>query len=334
VIVAAHDRYGTSKLAYLRNILIGFLATIPILLLLGGWFLAGRALAPIRNIVAQVTSISSQNLSTRVSTINKQDEIADLAFHFNQMLARLDVAYTLNKSFVQNASHELRTPLTALRGQVEVALLQTRTDEEYKGLLQSLHEDIVRMTALTNGLLELSLLSSHQVSPSMKPVRVDEVLWEAVDLVTKAKPGYRILIVFGDGTEESSLLVWGNDQWLRNCFQNLMENGCKFSTYHEVKVTLEANETTVFIHFRDEGVGIDPVEQERIFEPFYRSERTLNIPGNGIGLSICQRIVRLHGGQLSLTSVVGQGTTFTVQMPLADELAEQPEPVPTQQASA
>lgn len=319
VMVSAQDRYGASKLQYLRNILIGFLALTPVLLLLGGTFLASRALAPIRNIVDQVSRISSQNLNTRVFTKSERDEIAELASQFNQMLARLEDAFALNKSFVQNASHELRTPLTALRGQVEVALMQSRSVEEYRSLLNSLREDILNMTSLTNGLLELSQLSNEQYTPVVQAVRVDELLWDALDQVVSARPEYRIIISFADDAADSSLLVNGNEQWLRNCFQNLMENGCKFSPNHEVKVALAVEKQQVVINFEDEGMGIAAEEQAKIFEPFYRSERSMHVTGNGIGLSLCQRIIKLHQGTLTLKSALNEGSTFSVSLPLVQQ---------------
>jgi signal transduction histidine kinase len=185
----------------------------------------------------------------------------------------------------------------------------------------SLLEDIQNMTNLTNGLLELSQLSTSTFQPKFELVRVDELLWEMVDVVTNVKPNYKIAIEFGPETDENDLIVKGNQSWLGNCFKNLMENGCKFSSDHRVWVSLQPKKDWLVISFIDHGYGIASTELEHIFEPFYRSENTLHVPGHGIGLSLCHKIVQLHNGLIDVKSQIGVGTTFSVKLPLARSLA-------------
>ncbi len=320
VLVSARDRYGNSKLAFLRTIMASFWVGSLGLMWLAGLLFAKRALTPIAQIIGQVNQITSSSLNTRVVTANKRDEIAQLATTFNQMLAGLEEAFAHNKSFVQHASHELRTPLTSVRGQLEVALMQQRSEGEYRATMESLLEDIQNMTVLTNGLLELSQLSNSSYRPRFEPVRVDALLWEMLDVIATAKPNYRASIEFDPETDENDLVVNGNQSWLGNCFKNLMENGCKFSQDNRVGVKLQPKDGWLVIKFIDKGFGISPHELDHIFEPFYRSENTLHIPGHGIGLSLCRKIVQLHGGKILVDSTLGKGTTFTVSLPLLASL--------------
>jgi signal transduction histidine kinase len=320
VIVSALDRYGKSKLEFLRVISFVVMSASIILMVLAGLVFANRTLRPIALIIDQVNKITSSSLNTRVYTANQRDEIAKLATTFNEMLAGLEEAFALNKSFVQHASHELRTPLTSIRGQLEVALMHPRTPEEYQQTMVSLLEDIVNMTKLTNGLLELSQLSTSTFQPKFEPVRVDALLWDMVDVITEVKPEYRISIEFDPETDENDLIVNGNQTWLGNCFKNLMENGCKFSQAHRVLVSLKPKKNWLVISFTDHGYGIVASEIEHIFEPFYRSENTLHIQGHGIGLSLCKKIVHLHNGLIDVKSQIGASTTFSVRLPLTNAL--------------
>lgn len=316
VLVAAYDKYGRTKLDFLLKICLAFTVVGAVLSLAGGYWFAGRALTPIKDIIKQVNGITSQNLNTRVLTQSTKDEIAELAYNFNQMLAGLEEGFILNKSFVQNASHELRTPLTVLRGQVEVALNNQRLDEASRALLQSLLEDIAQLTQLTNGLLELSQLSSSQYQPRFDLCRLDETLWESVESLAHTKPKYQVTVNYKPEAADTELTIMGNAQWLQNAYKNLMVNACKFSADHSVDVSIGKEGIYSSIAFSDHGPGIGADEQSKIFEPFYRSDRTMHIKGHGIGLSITKKIIELHGGHITLSSQVGQGSTFTIWLPL------------------
>ena len=222
----------------------------------------------------------------------------------------------MQKSFVSNASHELRTPLTSITGQIEVALMKTRSDVEYQAILNSLLEDTRNLNALANGLLDMAKASSDPSGITIQPVRIDEILWEARQEMTSRKPQYTVSIHFDPSIEEETeLTVKGNFQLLKSAVLNLLENGCKFSSDHAAEVYLSTSRERIAIRFSDKGMGISKEEMEKIFQPFYRAESARNIPGSGLGLPLTYLIIRLHGGELTIDSVPREGTTVTVTLP-------------------
>jgi len=316
VMVSATDKYGLRKLSFLITILsIGWVTSV-LLIVVAGWIFAGNALAPISDLIRQVEQIDSATLDTRrVSTQNDNDEIAQLASTFNSMLDRLQKSFYIQKSFVANASHELRTPLTAVSGQIEVALLQSRTDEEYQKLLHSLHEDVNGMTKLANDLLTLAQVSSDASVLLFQEKRIDEILLQAkVDLIRK-NPDYTVVVDFAEAPEEEEYYTLAvNERLLHNAFLNLMENACKFSADEAVQIKMFFKKNKIILQFMDTGIGIPTDELPYIFEPFFRSRNAATVSGHGLGLPLTQKIIELHKGTLSVSSRINAGTTFTVTL--------------------
>ncbi len=319
VVAKAFDKYGTRKSSNLRIVLLIVFLSGVTAGALAGWFYSGQALKPISRVVSQVDKISISSMDARVDEGNRTDEIALMAITFNKMLDRLQSSFELQKSFVANASHELRTPLTSLTGQLEVSLMKDRKSEEYKLLLQSLLEDIRHMNALTNGLLDMAHANQDVTEIIRLNYRIDDMVWAARSHLIRRKELFKINVQFLSVPEdESQLLVMCNDHLMQTAFINLMDNACKFSANHTVDVTLDFSPTYVLISFVDNGPGIDGSEAERIFEPFYRAEKTKNIKGHGLGLPLTKRIVELHGGHIKVVSSHQKGTTLTIQLPLAN----------------
>ncbi|GAB3894325.1 sensor histidine kinase [Spirosoma agri] len=276
---------------------------------------ARRSIKPIANMMHQIDQITVSNLDTRLAITNEQDEIGRLALAFNQMLDRIS-AFELQRSFVSNASHELRTPLTLLTNQIEVALIKARSVEEYKQLLISLLEDINQLNALSNGLLELAQFDAKQIHVAWSPVELDGVLYEAVAAVLQKNPTYSVTLAT-DSSEESlpSIQVEGEESLLKTAFINLIENGCKFSSDHHARLIVQLRETDVKVDIEDKGIGIADSDLIYVFQPFYRSANARTIKGNGIGLSLTEKIIKLHGGSMSIQSALNEGTTFSVYLP-------------------
>jgi len=316
LISSAIDSYGINKLNNLKwIILIGFLISIG-LTVYSGRIYANRALKPMSDVVQQVDKITISNLNMRVSEGNGTDEIAQLAITFNNMLERLESAFEMQRSFVSNASHELRTPLTSITGQLEVSLLRQRTQEEYVTILESVLEDIKNLNALSNGLLDLAKASSDISSIALHELRIDEILWKARAELLDENKGYKISIKFNESIEdERELTVLGNEHLLKTAVTNLMDNACKFSPDNTVEVILNVEGKIVAIAFNDNGIGIDDSEIENIFHPFYRAKNAHNISGNGLGLSLTDKIIKLHNGEISIESQIHKGTKVRVAIP-------------------
>ncbi len=317
VIASAYDRYGNSKLNNLAQVLwaglfVGLLSTV-----LFGVVFSRLVLAPLARMNADVSGISAGNLSRRIDEGNKRDEIAQLAINFNKMLERIESAFNIQRQFVSSASHELRTPLNAISSQLQLLLAQRRSSEEYEKALNSLLEDARALVNLTNGLLNLAQFNVDKQRDQFRPVRVDEILFAAQQELGKSRPNYHFQIEYGImPDEESQLQIKGDETLLKTAFLNLMDNACKFSEDHSVKITLMAKRNTIEISFEDKGIGIPEEDQKKIFMPFFRgSNARTHTQGHGIGLSLSHRIIQLHGGAIEITSTVGQGSDIKAVFP-------------------
>jgi signal transduction histidine kinase len=317
VISSAYDRFGRSKLQNLRNVLIAGLFVGILIIVLAGAVFAGQVLQPLARINAEVSNISAGNLSLRIDEGNRHDEIAQLAMNFNDMLHRLESAFEVQQQFVSNASHEMRNPLAAITTQLQLILDKKRTPEEYEQAMQSMLDDTQTLVELTNGLLTLAQSGIEKQRFQFTPVRVDEVLFLAQNELGKAHPDYHFILEYETFPEdESQLTIPGNEHLLKTAFLNLMDNACKFSPDHTVRIRVAAHAHSIDISFTDRGIGVPQEEQELIFNPFYRSSNVQSaIKGHGIGLSLCRRILQLHNGQISLQSTIGAGSCFAVQLP-------------------
>lgn len=316
VIAGAVDIYGLKKLRNLQIILIIVFGISIVFVFLLGWIYSGKALQPILKIIDQVNAISITSMNLRVDEGNGKDEIARLANTFNSMLERLEKAFEMQKNFITNASHELRTPLTAITGQLEVALLKERTIVEYQDTLISALEDMKSLNSLSNKLLLLAQASSYTVAFDFKPLRIDDIIWQArTDLLTQNKQ-YSVNVSLDDGIiDDKQLTIMGNEQLLKTAIGNLIENGCKYTANHQLILKINTIANGIVLQFTDQGIGIEKEDLAHVFEPLYRGKNALAIHGHGIGLSLVEYIIKLHKGSIKVESELNQGTTFTLVFP-------------------
>lgn len=318
VIAAATDIYGFKRLRNLVYILLVVFAFSILVVSISGWIYAGRALQPIARIVNSVAEISAASLDRRLDEGNGKDEISLLAQTFNSMIARLETSFMTQKNFISNASHELRTPLTSLTGHLEVALLSTRSPLEYRKVIQSALEDIRDLNNLSNRLLLLAQTSSEEKQRSLVNIRVDDLLWQLKDDVSKRNAGFQIHIQLDEAIDdESALTIKGDEQLMRTALLNVLENGCKYSPDRTTKVQLGTKDRKLIVSFTDRGIGILPEDLPNIFQPFYRGSNTKNVQGHGIGLSMVKGIIKIHSGSIHIESRPGEGTTVSITLPTA-----------------
>lgn len=320
VIVAAYDLYGYSKLSNLRTSLLIVVAISLILSFAAGWYFSGKALHPMATIVQEVDRITINSLNLRVNEGNSNDEIAQLAKTFNNMLDRLEKSFLIQKDFIANASHELRTPLTTITGQMEVVLMNDHSIQEYKEVLNSLLEDVRRLTQISNRLLMHAQADSEQARRNFRKVRLDDVLWKAQEEIKRWNPGYTILIALDpELDDELKMTISGDEQLIKAAFMNLIDNNCKYSPDHKSTINLRFADGYALLEFTDQGVGIPEDDLQNILKPFHRGTNTERIEGYGIGLSLAQRIISLHGGALDVNSRIHEGTTFIVKLPVFNQ---------------
>lgn len=316
ITAAAKDEYGLAKLKSLRNtLIIAFFIAIA-LTLIAGRFFAAKVLSPISAMVDKVQEITATNLDLRVPVKNQKDEMGELATTFNHVLDRLEKSFDAQKQFVSNVSHELRTPLSVIISELELALLKDRKNEEYTETIKSALSDARKLVKLSNGLLDFAKASYDQSEISMKELRLDELVLDARESVLKSNPSFKVNIIFENEIEDDSFIsVIGNEYLLKVAFINLIENGCKFSQNHLSNVVITYLSDKALVRFQDKGIGIPKEDVENIFTTFYRGQNKTIATGNGIGLSLSQKIIHLHKGSISVSSIVNIGTTFTVELP-------------------
>jgi signal transduction histidine kinase len=278
-----------------------------------GYFMARNALNPVSKIVKQVEKITASSLSQRVEADNPKDEIGELAATFNDTLDRLEKSFDSQKMFVSNVSHELRTPLAALIAELELSLRRERSNEDYKQVVENALVDARKIEKLSNGLMDLAKASYHTDQIKMTTVRLDEILLDASTIVMQACGEHNVNLIFDENNDPDHVItILGNEYLLRTAFVNLMENNCKFSQNHTSTAQILFSNQAISVRFSDTGVGISPEDLAQIFKPFYRGKNKQFSTGNGIGMALVERIVKLHNGTISIDSRDGKGTIFTV----------------------
>lgn len=316
VLASAVDRYGFSKQRNLALLLAIGWALSGLIVLVAGRIYAGRTLQPIRRIIDRIDTITASRLEQRLTESPDNDELTQLAQQFNRMLDRLEDAFRLQRTFVSNASHELRTPLTVITGQLEVALLAEDDLHQLRDTVRSVLDDVRDMNQLTNGLLNLANVSVDESAVTMNMVRLDEIVWQVWADLLRLRPDYEVTIAFGETSEQPpNLTVMGSEPLLRTALFNLMENGGKFSPDHRVSVEFLVEPTALTLSFHNRGTPIEADELPEIFKPFRRGTNGRSVAGHGIGLSLTERIVKLHRGRLTVVSAPDHGTTFSLWLP-------------------
>lgn len=313
IVATATDSAGIEnmhKLAWIMT--IAFMASLLITYILGRIF-SRMALNPISHVIDNVRSIRASSLDKRLHVSHrKTDEIDALSITINHLLEHLEQSFEAQRVFIANASHELRTPITAILGEAEITLLQNRDTAEYKATLCNIVEDATRLTHLISSLLELA--QANMDTHDLQLVRMNELLWEVVD-EWSGDGKYPVRLAFRFGLDVSRVTMQGQRHLLFMALSNVVKNAIKFSDGEEVYCELHATETHIHISVADKGIGIPEGETDKIFRPFYRSANATAFTGFGIGLSLTEKIVRLHNGTIQVHSTSGSGTTFQFIFP-------------------
>jgi heavy metal sensor kinase len=297
---------------------------VPLVIVLsaaGGYWVSGRALAPIRKVVAAAQSTSVRHLSERVAVPDSRDTIEELTRTFNDMLDRIELPVRRQEQFVADASHELRTPLAAIRNTAELALERPRTADSYREALA----DVLRESESLSRMVEqLLLLARSDARESLPLTRIDlselcadaaadcEVLLDAQD------KRFRVLLT------PQKLVVGGHAESLRRMIIILLDNAIKYTAERaEIVLRTGADCGRPFIEVSDTGMGIAAEDLPRIFERFYRVDRARSraTQGFGLGLAIARAIAQNHRAEILVASRVGQGSTFRIWFPATDEAA-------------
>jgi heavy metal sensor kinase len=289
-----------------------------------GYWLAGRALAPVDEVTSMAREIEASRLSRRLPVPKARDEISRLIETFNQMISRLETSFATMKRFTADASHELRGPLATMRGAVDVALSRPRDPAEYREVLASVGEDVDRLRAITEDLLVLARADAGRVQMEKAAVRLDVLAGEVVESFRPAAEEQQVGLEAPDGP---SVTVLGDERWLRQLVVNLIDNAVKFTSSAppsngaagSVRVEVSGVEGAARLSVADSGPGIPPEALGRIFERFFRADDARSqslVAGSGLGLAVAAWIVEAHGGSIDARNRPEGGSLFTVKLPL------------------
>jgi heavy metal sensor kinase len=284
-----------------------------------GGFMAQRALLPIQMMARTASTISGRSLGQRVPISDRGDEVDQLATSFNEMLERIDVLVQGLQDVTDSLAHDLRTPMTGIRGLAEVTLRSRRDPEAYQAALSQIIEQVDRLLALSNSILDVGEAESGALVLCFEPVALDDL---ADEIALTFEPvaidrGIKLETDIAQG-----LKTRGDAARLGQVLANLLDNAIKYTPAGgriRLLVGLAPDHEGIAITVADTGIGVSEKDLPHIFERYYRGDKSRSGPGVGLGLPLVQGIVKAHGGHVSVESRPGEGAVFHVVLPFSPE---------------
>lgn len=292
----------------------GVLLVTPI----GGYWLAGRATRPIAQIIQTTSRLQPAQLDQRLPLRGTRDELDRLSATINGFLDRIAAYIRQNREFTANAAHELRSPLTAIQSSLEVALNTERSVQEYQELIETVLNECESLRVLVNHLLLLAESDAGRLDVMGERVSLGRLVEQSCEMFRAVAESGSVRLDLG-GIQP--LVVMGHAGSLRQVVNNLIDNAIKFTGGGgRVVVSLVPENGSAVLRVQDTGTGISGEDLPHIFQRFYRVDRSRNRAGRstGLGLSICEALVKAHQGRILLESTLGSGTTVTVSLPLVE----------------
>lgn len=293
----------------------GFLITLAAVTMLGGpigWFMARRALRGVQEVTRTATEIADGALDRRVEVRFQGDELDTLARTFNTMVDRIQALVIGMREMTDNLAHDLRSPLGRIRASAETSLTSGGSKAEAEAMAATT-EECDRLLEIINTTLDIAEAESGAAKLKLTDIDLVELVHDALELFQPIAEDKQITIT---ADLPDHCRFHGDRQRLQRVVANLLDNGLKYTPIGgRVTIKLVAKGERVTLSIEDTGIGISSNESARIFERFYRCDRSRSKQGNGLGLSLALAFVRAHGGDITVNSTPGQGSTFTVVLP-------------------
>lgn len=311
IIKANNPTLNAQETEFLRILLTALVIGIVVIVLLS-YTLSRIAYSPVRNMIEQVKSLDVTRRRQQLTYPKTGDELEDLFKEFNSMLDKSHESIQIQKNFISHASHELKSPLAAIVGNLEVLLNNERTVREYESVSRNVLHDAERLEKILQNLLLLAGLDQPQAELTSVQ-RIDEILWEVLDQLEREYPETKVNLLWQLPEGQTDILAFKcNPTQVYIALYNLVENAAKFSEGKPIEIVVGEEGGRLVIRIRDRGIGIDEADMAHIFEPFYRGGNALTRKGNGLGMTISQKILENHHVGLNMVSSAGMGTTVSV----------------------
>ena len=301
----------------LRNLSFSLLFLLPLTVVLtglSGVFLVQLTLKPVNQMIETIHQITAENLKLRLQIPGTKDEIESLAKTFNQMIARLDEAFTSQRQFMEDISHELKTPLSVLKGELEVTLKRIRSTQEYETALHSSLEEVNRIAGIVENLLMLARFDAKTTTLQATPLDLNALVKDTVEAIQVLAIQKDITLQFNSA---HMVDILADKNQIKRLILNILDNAIKYTQPGgKIIIDLRQQKDFVDIDIIDTGVGIPESELPHIFNRFYRVDKSRSSIGFGLGLSISQSIAMAHGGKIYAKANSPQGTIFTISLPV------------------
>jgi len=300
----------------LQRLGVIILISIPAAVLacfIAGWVLAKRSFRPVDLMIREAQKISAAHLQSRLPRTGAEDEVDRLAQTLNEMMNRIESSTRAVQDFSSDISHELKTPLAIIRGEIDLALRRPRSPEELSETLRTIDGEVNELIRLVDDLMLLVKSDARQLTFESKTVYVDEVLGQILDRFQKRAQPNQITL---SSDLSAHVAVLGDALYLKRLYSNLVDNAVKFTQKGgSVKIRLFTEKGMAVVEVEDNGPGIEPELQQKVFSRFYRTDHARSFDGAGLGLNIAKTICDTHLGNLQLISKLGVGTTIRVSIP-------------------
>ncbi len=280
-----------------------------------GWLVARKSMAGVNRISEAAISIGKGDFSSRVSSGKEGEEIENLVTAFNEMISKTELLIRELQEVTDNIAHDLRTPLTRIRGTIETTVNSSPDIDDYLEMSGDVVEECDRLIGMINTMLEITRAESGMLDFSKDIVDMNEVARAAFDLFTPMAEMKNI--EFKLNISPQHVTVLGDINHLQRVVANLLDNAIKYTPEKgRIIMSVSSDGSCAGIIVSDTGCGISETDLKNIFDRFFRCDTSRSEPGNGLGLSLAQSIVKAHGGAIAVESKVGAGSSFKVSLPV------------------
>ncbi len=314
-IAKAYDKFGMTKLDFLKTVLIVafFIFSITIFLII--FYLSKQISRPINQMAFEINKIDLNSGKSGISIPDSRDEIHLLAQRFNDMMARLNSAFAFQKHAIHHISHELKTPIAILVSNFE-KMESERDIQALKDQIRIQKEDTKNLSAIINALLEISKTESGNVALTGR-IRIDDLLYDTIAELQSITPTFKFDIdIIGEIRSEEDLTISGNERLIKSVLVNLVENCIKYSDDHQAKISISSVVDVLTIEFINHGKTIRQDELPFMFQHFFRGENSKGKRGFGLGLVLISQILNIHNGQITYSTPNDRLNVFTISFQL------------------